>query len=171
MPLPGGGESSLKEALMDHYDIRSLNKKLISAWQEKSGSPYLRSLVQADSKEAYDDFCWGREVIDLAVDHPADFADAEEFVGVLKKLQPRLYSISSSPKAHPGQVHLTVAIVRYDSHHRSRGGVCSTFLSDRSEGINPKVFVHANKAFRIPENGDKPMICCGPGTGLSLIHI
>ncbi len=167
VPLPGGGEAPLKEALMNNYEIRSLNKKLLIEWQSRSGSPFLRSLVEADDKEAFDDFFWGRELIDLATDYPADFQDGEEFVSILKKLQPRLYSISSSPKAHPGEVHLTVAKVEYDSHGRSRGGVCSTFLSDRCEGVQPGVFVHVNKVFRPPENGDVPMIMVGPGTGIA----
>ncbi len=167
VPLPGGGEASLREALIDHYDVRSLNKRFLQTWQAKSGSPFLRSLVEADDKKAYDDFCWGRDLIDVITDHPADFSDAEEFVGSLKKLQPRLYSISSSPNAHPGEVHLTVAIVRYHSHYRDRGGVCSTFLSDRSDGLRPGVFVHSNNAFRLPEDGDKPVIMVGPGTGVA----
>lgn len=167
VPLPGGGAASLRDALINHYDVRSLNKGFIQEWQARSGSPFLRSLVEADDKAAYDDFCWGRDLIDLIIDHPADFSDAEEFVSVLKKLQPRLYSISSSPNAHPGEVHLTVAIVRYHSHYRDRGGVCSTFLSDHAEGVQPGVFVHSNKAFRLPENGDKPVIMVGPGTGVA----
>lgn len=167
VPLPGGGEAPLKEALTYNYDIRSLNKKLVEAWQERSGSPYLRSVVEADDKAVMNDFCWGRELIDLAVDYPADFRDGEEFVGILKKLQPRLYSISSSPKAHPGEVHLTVAKVAYDSYGRSRGGVCSTFLADRSEGFQPGVFVHVNKAFRPPSDDSVPMIMVGPGTGVA----
>ena len=167
VPLPGGGEGSLRDALITSYDIRSLNKKLLTAWQERSGSPYLRSLMEADDKEALNDFMWGRELIDLVVDYPAHFSDGEEFVSVLKKLQPRLYSIASSPKAHPGEVHLTVAIVRYDSHGRERGGVCSTFLADRCDGLQPGVFVHVNKAFRLPESGDTPIIMVGPGTGIA----
>lgn len=167
VPLPGGGEAPLRQALIYNYDIRSLNKKLVTAWQERSGSPYLRSVVEADNKATWDDFFWGRELIDLAVDYPADFRDGEEFVGVLKKLQPRLYSISSSPKAHPGEVHLTVAVVTYDSHGRSRGGVCSTFLADRCEGLQPGVFVHVNKAFRPPTDDTLPMIMVGPGTGIA----
>ena len=167
VPLPGGGETTLREALINNYDIRNVNKRFLENWQSKSGSPFLRSLIEADNKQAYDDFCWGRELIDLITDHPADFSDAEEFVGALKKLQPRLYSISSSPNAHPGEVHLTVAIVRYHSNYRDRGGVCSTFLSDRSEGVQPGVFVHTNKAFRLPENGDTPVVMVGPGTGVA----
>lgn len=167
VPLPGGGEASLREALITSYDIRSLNKKLLEAWSERSGSPFLRALVEAGTREEIEDFCWGRELIDLINDHPADFSDGEEFVGVLKKLQPRLYSIASSPKAHPGEVHLTVAIVRYRSHDRDRGGVCSTYLSDRVGDVCAGVFVHHNKAFRLPEDPSKDVIMVGPGTGVA----
>jgi sulfite reductase (NADPH) flavoprotein alpha-component len=167
VPLPDGGEAPLRDALISSYDIGTLNKSLIQKWQARSGSPFLRALVQGDDKKAWDDFCWGRDLIDLVIDHPADFTDAEDFVGVLKKLQPRLYSIASSPRAHPGEVHLCVGIVRYDSHGRKRGGICSTFLSDRSAGVNPGVFVHSNKAFRLPASGDTPVIMVGPGTGIA----
>lgn len=167
VPLPGGGEGSLRDALIKNYDIRGLNRKLLEEWQKKSGSPFLRSLIEGDDKAAIDDFCWGRELIDLVLEYPADFADGEEFVSVLKRLQPRLYSIASSPNAHPGEVHLTVAVVRYESHGRTRGGVCSTFLADRTAGIQPGVYVHSNKAFRLPENKDLPVIMVGPGTGVA----
>lgn len=167
VPLPGGGEATLRDALINNYDIRNINKTFLQAWQARSGSPFLRALVEGDNKEAFDDFCWGLELIDLITDHPADFEDAEEFVGSLKKLQPRLYSISSSPNAHPGEVHLTVGIVRYHSKHRERGGVCSTFLSDRADGVSPGVFLHSNNAFRLPTSGDTPVIMVGPGTGIA----
>ncbi len=167
VPLPSGGEASLREALIKSYDIRSLNKRLLQAWSERSGSPFLRALVEAGSREEIEDFCWGRELIDLINDHPADFADGEDFVGVLKKLQPRLYSIASSPNAHPGEVHLTVGIVRYKTHGRDRGGVCSTYLSDRAGDVVSGVFVHNNKAFRLPEDLSKDVIMVGPGTGIA----
>jgi sulfite reductase (NADPH) flavoprotein alpha-component len=165
--LPEGGEMSLREALINRYDIGTLNKSIVQKWQARSGSPFLRSLVEADDKKAWDDFCWGRDLIDLVIDHPADFSDGDEFISVLKKLQPRLYSIASSPNAHPGEVHLCVGIVRYTSHGRKRGGICSTFLSDRSKGFQPGVFVHTNKAFRLPENGETSIIMVGPGTGIA----
>ena len=82
VPTPDGSEVSLREALIQHYDIGSLNKSLIQKWQAKSSSPFLRSLVAADYKKAYDDFCWGRDLIDLVIDHPADFTDGEEFVAI-----------------------------------------------------------------------------------------
>ncbi|MES2657438.1 MAG: flavodoxin domain-containing protein [Verrucomicrobiota bacterium] len=168
VPAPDGGEIPLREALIRYYDIGSLNKSVIQKWQAKSGSPFLRSLVAADDKKAYDDFCWGRDLIDLVVDHPADFTDAEEFVSNLKKLQPRLYSIASSPRAHPGEVHLCVGIVRYNTFGRKRGGICSTFLADRvKEDIKPRVYVHGNNAFRLPSDGATDVIMCGPGTGIA----
>src|SRR5213075_1366407 len=87
----------------------------------------------------------------------------------LRKLQPRLYSISSSPKAHAGQVHLTVGAVRYELHGRARHGVCSTFLADRAVPGESRVgvFVHSNKAFRPPTSDDTAMIMVGPGTGIA----
>ena len=167
VPLPNGDEAPLREALITSYDIRSLNKKLLQAWSERSGSPFLRALVEGGSREEIEEFCWGRELIDLINDHPADFGDGEEFVSVLKKLQPRLYSIASSPNAHPGEVHLTVAIVRYNTHGRDRGGVCSTYLADRVGDVCAGVFVHNNKAFRLPEDVTKDVIMVGPGTGIA----
>ncbi|MFM2242878.1 MAG: hypothetical protein RLZ97_1733, partial [Verrucomicrobiota bacterium] len=91
----------------------------------------------------------------------------EDFVGILKKLQPRLYSIASSPNAHPGEVHLCVGIVRYESHGRKRGGICTTYLADRAAGATPGVYIHTNKAFRLPADGATPVIMCGPGTGIA----
>lgn len=167
VPFPNGKEGPLREALIKHYDIRKLTKAFVEGWQKRSGSPMLRAIVESGDREEMNDFIWGRELIDLVLDHPADFEDGEDFVGFLKKLQPRLYSIASSPKAHPGEVHLTVGIVRYHSHYRDRGGVCSTFLADRSNGLKPGVFVHHNKAFRVPEDPDADVIMVGPGTGIA----
>jgi sulfite reductase (NADPH) flavoprotein alpha-component len=168
VPAPDSGEVSLRDALIHHYDIGSLNKSIIQKWQAKSGSPFLRSLVAADEKSAYDDFCWGRNLIDLIIDHPADFTNAEEFVSILKKLQPRLYSIASSPHSHPGEVHLCVGIVRYDTYGRKRGGICSTFLADRAIGDpKPRVYIHSNNLFRLPADGDNDIIMVGPGTGIA----
>jgi sulfite reductase (NADPH) flavoprotein alpha-component len=153
--------------LIRHYDIRTLTSSLIEKWQARSGSPFLRSLVAANDKQAYQDFIWGRELIDLALDYPADFTDAEDFVAILRKLQPRLYSISSSPLAHPGEVHLTVGEVTYRTFGRERGGVCSTFLARLAAGDTTGVYLHENPAFRLPEDGNTPLIMVGPGTGIA----
>ncbi|MEO7600150.1 MAG: sulfite reductase subunit alpha, partial [Opitutus sp.] len=108
-------------------------------------------------------------VIDALLYRPELKIAPAEFVKKLKRLQPRLYSISSSPKAHVGQVHLTVGAVRYEKDSRGRKGVCSTFLADRAQSGTTRigVFIHANKSFRPPSNGDAPMIMVGPGTGIA----
>ena len=91
-----------------------------------------------------------------------------EFVGALRKLQPRLYSIASSQKAHPNEVHLCIGAVRYEQDGISHGGVCSTFLADRlGIGGTTGVFVHTAKHFRVPSGPDTPMIMVGPGTGIA----
>lgn len=93
---------------------------------------------------------------------------ASDLVAPLRKLQPRLYSISSSPKAHPGEVHLTVAIVRYELNGRACKGVCSTFLADRvGEENRVPVFIHKSPSFRLPQDLSKPVIMVGPGTGIA----
>ncbi len=166
--VPDGRTVPLRDALLECCDLRTINKKLLTEWSALSGSPYLKAVVEAGDADFLSDFIHGLEVIDLVVDYPADFRSAQDFVNILRKLNPRLYSIASSPKAHPGEVHLTVAKVEYHSKYRSRKGVCSTYLSDRVDlGDQVKVFVQSAKHFKLPENGDAPVIMVGPGTGIA----
>ncbi len=93
---------------------------------------------------------------------------AGEFVASLRKLQPRLYSISSSPRAHPGEVHLTVSAVRYEKDGIAHKGVASTFLADRlPSGSSTGVFIQKSAHFRLPQDGNLPVIMVGPGTGIA----
>jgi len=93
---------------------------------------------------------------------------AAEFLALLKPLQHRAYSISSSSKPHPDTVHLTVASVRYDAHGRHHKGVCSTYLADIADPHTPvKVFFTPNNSFRVPSDDSLPMIMVGPGTGIA----
>ena len=169
-PVPDrdGKETPLREALIHHYEITRIPSPLLKAMAERSGDAELLKLTAPGANGELTKFLWGREIIDLLHIHPAVKFSPTEFVALLKKLQPRLYSISSSPKAHPGEVHLCVGVVRYDSLGRSRKGVCSTFLAERvpAGGAVP-VFVHHNKNFRPPANPDAPMIMVGPGTGIA----
>jgi sulfite reductase (NADPH) flavoprotein alpha-component len=135
-----------------------------------SSSAFLKDLLDPGSKNHLDDYLWGRDVLDLLEEFTAAKFTPEEFVKVLRKLQPRLYSIASSQRAVGESVHLTVAVVRYQpeqSNHLHQG-VCSTFLAERAEG-NGKVpvFVHTAKHFRIPENPDTATVMVGPGTGIA----
>lgn len=97
---------------------------------------------------------------------PAAGISAQDLVSPLRSLQHRLYSISSSPKAHPGEVHLTVGIVRYEIDGRPCKGVCSTFLAERADNGIP-VFIHKSPGFRLPSDTTRPVIMIGPGTGIA----
>jgi sulfite reductase (NADPH) flavoprotein alpha-component len=95
-------------------------------------------------------------------------ASPAEFVASLRKLQPRLYSIASSPKAHPGEVHLCVGVVRYEQDGIQHKGTASTFLAERlAVGEAAGVFVHTANHFRLPGDGRLPVIMIGPGTGIA----
>ena len=165
---PDGSESSLRLALAQHYDITRPSAELLKAAAERGASGgELAELLDAGRKDELKKWLWGREIIDVIGGLSQRFS-AAEFITLLKKLQPRLYSISSSPKAHPEEVHLTVAAVRYDGHGRARKGVCSTFLAERCADHTPvPVFVQTSHGFRLPGNGDTPVIMCGPGTGIA----
>lgn len=165
---PSGNPLSIREALTRSYVITEKDKKLLAAIAEKDPTAaHFVPMVTPEGKAELDSYVWGREVIDPLLAHPAAKFTPEEFVKCLRKLQPRLYSIASSQKAHPDAVHLTVAAVRYETHGRKREGVCSTFLSDRADNTSVPVFVHTAKHFRVPEELSAPVIMVGPGTGIA----
>jgi sulfite reductase (NADPH) flavoprotein alpha-component len=168
-PMPGKAEKagSLREALTSHFEITRIPRPLLEMLAARTGDDLLRKVSAADANGELTKFLWGRQIIDLLLAHPTVRFSPTEFVALLRKLQPRLYSISSSPKIHPGEVHLTVSAVRYESLGRARTGVCSTFLADRvgAEAHVP-VFVHENNAFR-PPAPHVPLIMVGPGTGIA----
>ena len=165
--LPNGGEAPLRKALIENYSITAPSKKFLEAIAVHGADVDLAKRLMPAHKTALAEYLWECEVIDLLLAHPNANFKPTEFVGLLKKLQPRLYSIASSPKAHPGAVHLTVASVRYESHGRARKGVCSTFLADRAADAALPVFVHISKNFRLPDDGEIPIIMVGPGTGIA----
>jgi sulfite reductase (NADPH) flavoprotein alpha-component len=163
---PSGEEVSLRKALGDFYDITKPSQNLLKAAAEVA--PMVRGLLEPNRSEDLKRWLWGRDIIDVLIEARPLKLPPSQFVGLLKPLAPRLYSISSSPKAHSGQVHLTVGIVRHDSHGRSRKGVCSTFLADRAvDSVTVPVFVQTSHGFRLPTNGDVPIIMVGPGTGIA----
>jgi sulfite reductase (NADPH) flavoprotein alpha-component len=145
VPAPDGTATNLRHALTAHYDL---------------GKPSADLFALCATPTAH-------HVID-ALHAAAQKPPLTALIPALKKIQPRLYSISSSPRAHAGQVHLTVGAVRYDHAGRPRKGVCSTFLAERALAHGTVgVFVHSNKAFRPPASADTPMIMVGPGTGIA----
>jgi sulfite reductase (NADPH) flavoprotein alpha-component len=164
-----GETVSVREGLLKHYQITQPSKQFLEAIVEKSrGTIELEGLLEPDRKSELDHYLWGLEVIDFLLDAPSIEFAPEEFVSKLRKLQPRLYSVGSSLKAFPEQVHLMIVSVRYESHGRKREGVASIYLADRLDqnGTVP-MFVHVAKGFRLPEDPATPIIMVGPGTGLA----
>jgi sulfite reductase (NADPH) flavoprotein alpha-component len=127
----------------------------------------LKDLLELERKEDLDRYLWGMEVIDFLNEHPSAKFSPEEFVGLLTKLQPRLYSVASSLRAYPEQVHFIVDVVRYESHGRVRNGVCSSFLAERADNVPVLVYPSSAKHFHLPEDPDTPIIMIGPGTGIA----
>ena len=161
------GETTLREALLRDCRITQTTPKFLKMIAARANAaPLLNELLDPERKEDLDRYLWGMEVIDFLIEHPSIKISPQEFVDVLAKLQPRLYSIASSLKAHPDQVHLTLDVVRYESHGRQRKGVCSTFLAERADNVPVPVFPNASK-FRLPEDGNTPIIMVGPGTGIA----
>ncbi|WP_433794553.1 molybdopterin-dependent oxidoreductase [Actinoplanes sp. CA-252034] len=165
--LDRAGDVALADALTRHLDITRVTTDLLRFVAERSGSGHLKTLLRADNKGELAKWTWGRQAVDVLAEHPID-ASAQELAGVLKKLQPRHYSISSTPVTDPGLVSLTVSVVRFDNHRgRSRKGVCSTHLADAPAGAPVPVFVQRAPHFRIPADPNTPMIMVGPGTGVA----
>ena len=161
------GETTLREALLRDCRITQTTPKFLKAIAGRaSAAPLLNDLLKPDRKQDLDTYLWGMEVIDFLIEHPSVKFAPQEFIDLLARLQPRLYSISSSLKAHPEQVHFTIDIVTYESRGRIRRGVCSSFLAERAQNVPVPVFPNTSK-FRLPEDGNTPIIMVGPGTGIA----
>jgi sulfite reductase (NADPH) flavoprotein alpha-component len=168
-PVPAAKTTKpFREALLRDYSITQPPPKFLKAIAERaSAAPMLTELLDPDRKLDLDNFLWGMEVIDFLVDHPSAKFKPEEFVGLLNKLQPRLYSVASSLRVFPDQVHFIVDIIRYESHGRLRKGVATAFLAERAEKVPVPVYPSSAKHFHMPEDPDIPLIMIGPGTGIA----
>ena len=165
---PKGTSTTLREALLRDYGITQPTPKFLKAITARANSStLLKDLLHPERKEDLDRYLWGMEVIDFLNEHPSAKFTPQEFVGLFTKLQPRLYSVASSLKAYPDQVHFIVDVIRYESHGRIRKGVCSSFLAERADDVPVPVFPSVAKHFHLPENPDTPIIMIGPGTGIA----
>lgn len=163
-----GQDRSLRELLAYNLEIRTPSQELLSEVEKRVTDDELSHLIRHGDKEALDAWLWGKDVLDLLQLDPSLRFEVDEFTGLLRPLQHRAYSISSSSKADPTSVHLTIASVRHSGGGRDRGGVCSTFLADRvAAGAHAGIFVSPNKSFRVPSDDTAPMIMVGPGTGVA----
>jgi len=158
--LKGQPAMPLTEALQAHLEIAKVTAQQLQAFA--SNAPDLQRLLQPECKAELQDWLWGRQLVDVLRAFPQQLPLAS-WLALLKPLQPRLYSISSSLLAHPEQVHLTVSTVRYGA----RKGVCSSFLADRAQALKVAIFPQVSKHFRLPEDDCVPVIMVGPGTGIA----
>ncbi|GEM48449.1 bifunctional nitrate reductase/sulfite reductase flavoprotein subunit alpha [Deinococcus cellulosilyticus] len=160
------GEQRLFEALFRHYDIARPGTDFIQALAERTGDGKLRALLDPERKAELRDFLWGKQIADLLGMYRVKFS-AAEFASLLKPLQSRLYSISSSPRLDPNRVSLTVSVVRYQGNGKIRKGVSSGFLADRAQVSPVPLFVQKNATFKLPKDQTAPVIMIGPGTGIA----
>ncbi len=173
-PVPGrdGQPKPLRDALFSDYAITFAEKKFLEAAAERGAAP-LRELLQPERAEDLKKYLTGKGVchdyVDILLEFPALNFTPEDFVKLLRKMPPRLYSIASSLMAHPESVHLTVATVRYTANGRPRKGVASTFLAERWSGeTTAGLWMQSQqKHFFLPPDGNTPIIMVGPGTGVA----
>jgi sulfite reductase (NADPH) flavoprotein alpha-component len=163
-----GKETSVYDALFRQMEATIITRPVIQKYAAVVKNKKLDALLDESHKKELNEYLHGREIIDLVTDYPPENITPQILVDSLRKLPPRLYSIASSLKQHPDEVHLTAVAVRYDSHGRSRKGVCSTFLADRiGEYTTIPVYVDHNNNFKLPTDPSKPIIMVGPGTGVA----
>lgn len=164
-----GHDVPLAEALRTQYDITRVSNDLLTFVAAHNSSQRLGKLLRRDNRNELDGYLWDRQAVDVLRDFPVR-TDLVDWLGVLKKLQPRQYSISSSPLVDPREVQLTVGVVRYGDptaigSRARRGGVSSTFLADRAAEV--PIFLQRAPHFRPPLDPNAPMIMVGPGTGIA----
>jgi sulfite reductase (NADPH) flavoprotein alpha-component len=162
-------EISLDEALRTRLGIGKLARGSVGQYAKLAPDVEgLKVMVGPDNKARAEEYCWGREFVDLATDFPGVVTEPQQLFNVLQRLTPRMYSIASSQAMHQDNVQTTVRVIRYDSHGRNRQGVASGHLGDRAGvGETMPIFLHSNANFRLPEDNSAPVIMIGPGTGIA----
>ncbi|WP_416298673.1 assimilatory sulfite reductase (NADPH) flavoprotein subunit [Paenibacillus illinoisensis] len=161
-----GEQVSVYEALLRYFEITAVTKPVVQELAKLSPDSGLADLLANDAE--FRNVMNSCDLLDLVQDYNLKGIPAGEFVAVLRKIPARLYSIASSSKSFPDEVHLTVRTVRYEARGRERYGVCSVHLAERIEaGDSLPVYIQHNPNFKLPENADAPIIMIGPGTGVA----
>ncbi|WP_438351690.1 assimilatory sulfite reductase (NADPH) flavoprotein subunit [Paenibacillus sp. FA6] len=163
-----GEERPLREALLSNLEITVLTKPLLEQAAKLTPNNDLHELLKPGHEQELRAYLSERDLLDLVQDFTPWEASAREFVSILRKMPHRLYSIASSSKANPDEVHLTIRTVSYEVNGRERYGVCSTQCAERLEsGDSLPIYIHQNPNFKLPANPETPIIMIGPGTGVA----
>jgi sulfite reductase (NADPH) flavoprotein alpha-component len=167
--LPDSGTVTLHDALLRHLAITQPSSGVVKLLADCATDPTEAAALKVMLDDDGSGVPEGHEILDLLKQFPSASPSVEAFVAALKPIRPRLYSISSSPRMHPDEVHLTCAVVRYvNPLGRQCKGVASTYLAERLRaGQKARVFVHASHGFAPPADENVPMIMVGPGTGVA----
>lgn len=169
-------EISFEEALRTRLTIGKLARGAVGQYARLPGAAEvggrgfeeLKALCGPENKAKAEEYCWGREFIDLLTDFPGAVKTPQELFNVLQRLVPRLYSIASSQLVHPNTAETSVRVVRYETHGRGRLGVASGQLGERAQvGAVLPIFLADNQNFKLPEDDSAPVIMVGPGTGVA----
>jgi sulfite reductase (NADPH) flavoprotein alpha-component len=159
------GAVAIEAALRHDYEITTLTPGFVARYGDLAGA---RELQAAAAGDAVREFIATRQIVDVVAAYPAKGIAAADFVGALRRLQPRLYSIASSIDANPDEVHVTVGLVAWLCDERPRQGVASGWLTYRcGVGDAVPVYVETNDAFRLPADPTIPVIMIGAGTGIA----
>jgi len=161
-----------RQALAESYILNRATKKIMSGLAEciPQGEQRNKLMEIVDNGEVLGEYVHSRDYVDILKEFDeAQFESAEDFLAQLSPIPPRLYSIASSLVAHPNEVHLCVAIVRYETHGRKKTGLCTGFLADHTQ-LHQKdipIYVQESRHFRLPKDGARDIIMIGPGTGIA----
>ncbi|MFM5753861.1 assimilatory sulfite reductase (NADPH) flavoprotein subunit [Aeromonas veronii] len=157
---------TLRAALTSHFELTRLHGGFITGLADISDNAALKDL--AGDKAQVNALVASAQVVDVLKRFPTALT-AEQLIGLLRPLTPRLYSIASAQSEVEEEVHLTVGVVRYPQEDGTvRSGAASSYLADRLiEDGEVRVFVEHNDNFRLPQNPDTPVIMVGPGTGIA----
>ena len=159
-----GQEIAIAVALQEHFELTQLHPGFVSHYGAAANVDALAAL--GEDKDGAREFTANRQVVDVVREYPADIT-AEQFIGGLRKLTPRLYSIASAMSEVEDEVHLTVAVVDYDAFGQAHQGAASSYLAHRlKEDSTVRVFVEHNDNFRLPAP-EQSTIMIGPGTGIA----
>ena len=160
-----GTKTTLYDALRRNFEISKITTDVVKRYVDFAPNSKLQKLVE--NPEKFKEYLYGRDIVDLFQDFPAKVT-SEELSKLLRPIQPRSYSISSSPLACPGELHLTVSVVNYENSGRSKRGACSNFLSEVGIENEPvPIFIESNPNFRLPKNEETPIVMIGAGTGIA----
>lgn len=160
-----GDDYNFNDALINKLELTQSYPTFVTKYAKYANNIELNALL--DDKSVLREYLSQRQIIDVVRQYPAKL-NAQQFVDTLRMMTPRLYSIASSQAEVDDEVHLTVALVEYDAHGYAHQGGASSFLSTRlDEGAEVNVFVEKNDNFRLPDDGNTPVIMIGPGTGIA----